>query len=412
MEIQIPLILFTTLLAWSAGLFATQAFYVMKGKAASTQMIAVIASLVLLAVGGVSVLFHLQHALRIFNGFGNPTSGITQELIALVILAILMVIYFIMLCRSNDGTVPRWLCICSIIFSVVLVVVCAHSYMMGARPAWNTIFQVGSLLGAFCGFGPATMAALCYSGNLKTRFNNFVHKVIKTYTVGIDLSLPSRKDSKENGKADKKDADSKDAKDTKDKAAEDAKDASAEEKSAENDKKADDANEKAAKDASAEKKSAKDDKIAAAEVKDTKKSAIAAAVVAAGSEDVAELTGKLNFIAQIADAVLVILYIIAMTLAAGEFTQVGYYFDPTGPTRGLKDTSSYTPWSMKALPVTIIILVFLAVSIFAAVKGKKDGNWKKWSIVIIVAVLIVAICVRVLFYILGISVYSFTDLEV
>ena len=415
MEIQIPLILFTTLLAWSAGLFATQAIYVIKGKGATTQMIAVIASIILLAVGGVAVLFHLQHALRIFNGFGNPTSGITQELIALVVLAIFMVIYFIMLCRNNNGTVPRWLCICAIIFGVVLVVVCAHSYMMGARPAWNTVFQVGSLLGAFCGLGPATMALLCYSGDVKTRFNNFVHRVIKTYTVGIDLSLKPLKEVRKE-KAEKKAAEKEAGKDTDGNSDGVANKDGDEHPGSATDKDGDAAVDKDGgehPDGIANKTSdeAANEAGASSEKKSVKETVLAAAV-AAGSEDVAELTGKLNFIAQIVDAVLVVLYIIAMTVASGEFTQVGYYFDPTGPTRGLKDTASYTPWSMKALPVTIIILVFLAASIYAAVKGKKDGNWKKWSIVIIVAVLVVAICVRVLFYILGISVYSFTDLEV
>lgn len=319
MEIQIPLILFTTLLAWSAGLFGTQAVYAMKGKGADTQMLAVITSLVLLAVGGVAVLFHLQHALRIFNGFGNPTSGITQELVALIVLAIFMVIYFIMLCRHNDGTVPTWLCICAIIFGVVLVAVCGHSYMMGSRPAWNTAFQIGSLIGAAVGFGPATMALLC--SVKKAGFNKFVHKVVKTYTVGTEEGA---------------------------------------------------ANEE--------------------------------------SNDVAEINAKANFIGQIAGAALVVFYLIALTLVNGEFTQVGYYFDPTGPTRGLIDTAAITPWSASALPVTLITILGLVVAVVAAIMGKKSGNWKVWGVVAIIAVLVVAFCVRILFYILGISVYSFTDL--
>ena len=35
------------------------------------------------------------------------------------------------------------------------------------------------------GFGPATMALICSSTKVKTDFNNFVHKIIKTYTIGI-----------------------------------------------------------------------------------------------------------------------------------------------------------------------------------------------------------------------------------
>ena len=53
MELQWPLILFTTLLAWSAGLFATQCVYALRGEAVKAQMPAWIVSAVLLVVGGV-----------------------------------------------------------------------------------------------------------------------------------------------------------------------------------------------------------------------------------------------------------------------------------------------------------------------------------------------------------------------
>ena len=47
-----------------------------------------VVSAVLLAAGGIAVFFHLEHWERIFNGFGHITSGITQELIGCVALAI------------------------------------------------------------------------------------------------------------------------------------------------------------------------------------------------------------------------------------------------------------------------------------------------------------------------------------
>ena len=79
MELQWPLILFTTLVAWSAGLFGAQAVAVLRGGGGRAQMPALVASVALLAAGGIAVFFHLQHWERIFNGFGHLTSGITQE---------------------------------------------------------------------------------------------------------------------------------------------------------------------------------------------------------------------------------------------------------------------------------------------------------------------------------------------
>ena len=159
MEIQVPLILFIAFCAASAGIFASQAVLALKGEAKEAQMPSLIASFAALVIGGVAVLFHLAQPLHIFNGFGNPTSGITQELIAIVVLVVVMLVYFVML-RRNDGEVPKWCAICAIAIAIVLDAVCAHSYMMASRPAWDSILQVLSVIGASCAVGPAVVAAV------------------------------------------------------------------------------------------------------------------------------------------------------------------------------------------------------------------------------------------------------------
>ena len=106
MELQWPLILFTTFVSWSAGVFAAQGALVLKGAAPRAQLPALICSAALLVVGGVAVFFHLEHWERIFNGFGHLTSGITQELVAIVVMALVMVVYFAQLRRSENGSVP------------------------------------------------------------------------------------------------------------------------------------------------------------------------------------------------------------------------------------------------------------------------------------------------------------------
>lgn len=161
MEMQWELILFTTFTAWSAGLFGTQALAAAFGKAKKVQMISWVISAVLLVIGGISVFLHLQHWERIFNGFGHLTSGITQELIAIVVLAIVAVIYLVFLRRSEDGgSVPKWLALVAVVVSIALVAIMAHSYMMDARPAWDTFIWVACILGNSCILGPATLAFL------------------------------------------------------------------------------------------------------------------------------------------------------------------------------------------------------------------------------------------------------------
>ena len=160
MEIQWPLILFTTFLAWSGGLFSAQAGCAFLRKAPKSQLPSLIASLALLAIGGIAVFFHLQHWERMFNGFGHITSGITQELICVVIIFLMMVVFFSYLRRRGADAIPKWVCVLCIISGVALVAVSGHSYMMASRPAWDSVLQILSLLGAYAALGPASFAII------------------------------------------------------------------------------------------------------------------------------------------------------------------------------------------------------------------------------------------------------------
>ena len=158
MEIQIPLVIFTSFLAWAAGIFGTQCILALQKRGGAVQLPALICSAVVLVVGGIAVVFHLTHPFNLFNGFGHITSGITQELIAIVLLAVAMVLFFLMLRRSEDDTVPQWLAVVGIVVVLVLIVAMGHSYMMPSLPAWDTVLQLLSLLGVACVMGPATVA--------------------------------------------------------------------------------------------------------------------------------------------------------------------------------------------------------------------------------------------------------------
>lgn len=159
MELQWPLILFTVFVAWSAGLFGTQSIASLKGEGTKAQVVSVITSAVLLVIGGIAVFMHLQHWERIFNGFGRITSGITQELIAIVLVVIVMVIFFIQ-ARKAEGKVAKWAAIAGIVVSAILVFVMAHSYMMASRPAWNSIAWILAVFGSSFILGPCTFLTI------------------------------------------------------------------------------------------------------------------------------------------------------------------------------------------------------------------------------------------------------------
>ena len=296
MELQWPLIIFSTFVAWSSGLFVTQGIYALKGQGIKAQMKALITAVVILAIGGIAVTFHLQHFERIFNGFGHLTSGITQELIGMVVMVIFMIIFFSYLRRGGlEAQIPKWLAICTIVIGVVMVCVCAHSYNMASRPAWDSILQILSLLGASCILGPGTFAFL--------------------------LAI-----SQKEGEAE--------------------------------------------------------------------------------TEGETALTGLVNFYGSIAGAVLQVVYLIAMCFIQTT-TYASTYFDPTSPTKDITTAASTNPFAGDALVWSILVIVACIGAVVCAFMGKKKGNWKICGIVIAACGVIAAIALRVVFYMMGISVYPF-----
>ncbi|WP_080800131.1 dimethyl sulfoxide reductase anchor subunit family protein [Arabiibacter massiliensis] len=288
MELQWPLIAFTTLVAWSAGLFGTQALMALRGAGKKSQMTAWVASAVLLAVGGVAVFFHLEHWERIFNGFGHLTSGITQELIAIVVLAVVAVAYLVMMRKSDDGaSVPKWLAGVSIAVCAVLVAVMAHSYTMAARPAWDSVLWILYVIGNACVLGPATMAV----------------------------------------------------------------------------------------------------------------------IMAAKGDDVKPI-GLPALIGAALAAVAAVAFAAFLQASGGSFAEVGFYFDPTHPTKAMADAAA-TVGGQAPLLWGGAVVVGAIVPLVAAFMGKKSANWKLWGSVAVVAALIGAVCLRVAFYNLGLSVFMF-----
>ena len=298
MELQWPLILFTTLVAWSAGLFGTQALMAVFGVGKKAQVPAWVCSAVLLAAGGIAVFFHLEHWERIFNGFGHLTSGITQELIAIVVLAVVAVAYLVLMRKSDDGaSVPKWLAWLSVALSVALVAVMAHSYTMAARPAWDSVLWILYVLGNACVLGPATFLLVLAAGGPGDQ----------PADRAADAGAPAGR------------------------------------------------------------------------------TALAGAAI--------------NALATLAFAAF-------LQLSAGSFADVGLYFDPTHPTKAMADAAA-TVASQAPLLWLGAVAVGAFVPLAAAFMGRRTGSWKLWAPVAIAAALVGAVCMRVAFYNLGLSVFMF-----
>lgn len=143
MEIQTPLVIFTLLLCLANGLMGFQGLLLIQRKGDNRfHLVTIVATAVVLVVGGIAVFTHLEHWERIFNGFGQINSGITHELILVVVMVVALVAGFVMAWKGREeGAVPaKGLGIAFIVIAVVGGFVTAHSYDMYARPAWNNVF--------------------------------------------------------------------------------------------------------------------------------------------------------------------------------------------------------------------------------------------------------------------------------
>lgn len=192
MALQWPLILFTTFVCAGAGLLAVQSLYALLGKGKKAQMPAIITSVVLVAIGGIAVFFHLQHAERIFNGFGHLSSGITQELIAIVLLIIVAIIFFVQI-RRNEA-VAKWAAIVGLIVGLGTILICGLSYMMAARPAWNSGMQILSLFGLGLAAGAGLFAF--FDGDEADNAFHFIVNIVATVlgaitTAGFVMTMKS-----------------------------------------------------------------------------------------------------------------------------------------------------------------------------------------------------------------------------
>ncbi len=140
MELQWPLIIFTTFVCIASGTFGVLNVVSGKEEYARTRMPALIVTFIAVVAGGVASIAHLQTPSRYFGQFGNLSSGINHEIIGLVLIVIMLVIYFVQLHRS--GKIHMVVRVLSIIVCAIMIYVMADSYMMASKPAWNTVLLV------------------------------------------------------------------------------------------------------------------------------------------------------------------------------------------------------------------------------------------------------------------------------
>ena len=161
MAVQWPLLIFSVLLGVASGCFVFMAIGELTGRFKSVRFQGAVIALVCLAIGGIASVFHLGHPERATHLLGNMASGLTKEIFVVGIMGILTIIYVVISRKDYPGA-SKVTGVLAGIAGIALPLVAGASYLMSARPAWDSVTLPLMYLGGGLGMGTLLMAALVF----------------------------------------------------------------------------------------------------------------------------------------------------------------------------------------------------------------------------------------------------------
>lgn len=97
-----------------------------------------LAALVILGIGGIASVFHLQTPTRFFNAFSNLKSHLTQEALLTPFLGIALLVAGLDGLAYHLGPATLIVDTAAMLLAVAFLVCTGLAYQMGSRPTWNT----------------------------------------------------------------------------------------------------------------------------------------------------------------------------------------------------------------------------------------------------------------------------------
>ena len=159
MEIQWPLLIFSVLLGVTSGSFVFLAVGELRGKFREVRFTGALIAFICLAVGGCVSVLHMGHPERATHLLGNLGSGLSKELFVVAIMGIVALVYLILAKKDYPG-VSKVFGILGGVIGLVLPFVAGASYLIAARPAWDSVALPLMFLGAGLALGMTLMAGL------------------------------------------------------------------------------------------------------------------------------------------------------------------------------------------------------------------------------------------------------------
>lgn len=161
MAVQWPLLIFSVLLGASSGVLVFLGIGELKGAFKKVRFPLALCALVLLAVGGCASAMHLGHIDRALYILGNVGSGLSKELFAVGFTGLMTLVYVILSRKDYPGP-TKVFGLLAALGGLVLPLVAGASYMMPARPAWDSFALPLMYLGTGLGMGFVLAAAFVF----------------------------------------------------------------------------------------------------------------------------------------------------------------------------------------------------------------------------------------------------------
>ena len=161
MAVQWPLLIFSVLLGASSGIMIFLGIGEIKGTFKKVRFPLALIALILLAVGGCASALHLGHLDRALYILGNVSSAFSRELFAVGFTGLMTLIYVILSRKDYPGA-TKVFGILAAIGGILLPLIAGASYMMPARPAWDSFALPLMYLGTGIGMGFVLSAAYVY----------------------------------------------------------------------------------------------------------------------------------------------------------------------------------------------------------------------------------------------------------
>ena len=159
MEIQWPLLIFSVMLGVTSGCFVFLGVGELKGKFKDVRFLGALNALVCLAVGGCISVLHMGHPERATHLLGNLGSGLSKELFIVAIMGIVSLVYLILAKKDYPGA-SKVFGVIGAVLGLVLPFVAGASYLIAARPAWDSVALPLMFLGGGLAIGMTLMCGL------------------------------------------------------------------------------------------------------------------------------------------------------------------------------------------------------------------------------------------------------------